>query len=140
MQYRIKKMWGDVWALEFWGVVDFDGIHAHDWKHVKTCDSRAEAFEAYQMQKWGKRLDNFTPYYFEAYEDNESILTYHETFDDALDYIEECRAAVETICEIGGTWEAFDKCDFCKEWTPRSELNDEHICEYCEQAIKAHGG
>ena len=42
-QYRLKKLFADVWALESWGVVNFDGMPDYDWKHVQTYHSDGEA-------------------------------------------------------------------------------------------------
>lgn len=135
-QYRLKRLFCDVWELERWGVVNFDGILDYDWKHVETYHGDMEAINGYELHKWGKTPSD----YFVAYEDNDNVLSYHETFDDALEYIHTTSAAVERIEEIGKSWDVFEKCDFCGEWTPTTELNKEHICDYCEQAIKSHGG
>ena len=137
-QYRLKRMFADVWAVESWGVVNFDGIPAHDWKHVKTYYGDKEAVDGYEFHKFGSV--SVGKDYFTTYEDNDQIIALHETFEDALEYIEKTSAAPNRIEEIGGSWDVFKKCNFCGEWTPTTELNDEHICTYCEQAIKSHGG
>lgn len=136
-QYRLLRLWGDTWAIEFWGVVNYDGILSKEWKPVATLAGN-EAIDGYELRKWGST--SVGKDYFATYEDDDEIVALHETFDDALEYIEETSAAVERIEEIGGSWDVFKRCDFCGEWTPTTELNDEHVCTYCEQAINSHGG
>ena len=60
-----------------------------------------------------------------------------DTLEDAIDYANE--NGCERICTIGGNFEEWEKCAFCDEWTPTSELNIENYCEYCQVAIKDHG-
>lgn len=129
-QYRLKKLWGDVWEVELWGVVNFDGIIAHDWKHVKTYHGDKEAIDGYELHKFGSV--SVGKDYFTTYEDDDKIIALHETFEDALEYIEKTSAAVERIEEIGGSWDVFKKCQFCEEWTPTNELNESGFCGHCE--------
>lgn len=137
-QYRLLRLWGDTWALESWGVVNYDGIPSKEWKTVATYYAGNEAVDGYEVHKWGSV--SVGKDYFATYEDDDEVVAMHETFEDALNYINETSAAVERIEEIGGSWGVFEKCDFCGEFTPTAELNEKHICIYCEQAIKSHGG
>lgn len=129
-QYRLKKLFADVWALELWGIVDFDGIHDYDWKAVKSYHGDGEAIEGFELHKYGEL--SVGKDYFVTYENNRNIIAYHDTFDDALEYIYETSAGVETIEEIGGSWDVFKKCEFCKDWFTEHELDDDGWCEHCK--------
>lgn len=129
-QYRLHKLFADVWAVELWGVVNFDGMPEHDWKHVKTYYGDNEAIDGYELHKFGSV--SVGKDYFTTYEDNDQIIALHETFEDALEYIEKTSAAPNRIEEIGGSWDVFKKCNFCGEWTPTTELNDNGFCDHCE--------
>lgn len=84
-QYRLKKMFADVWAVESWGVVNFDGMPDYDWKHVKTYHGDKEAIDGYELHKWGSV--SVGKDYFATYEDNDKIVALHDTFEEALEYI-----------------------------------------------------
>lgn len=129
-QYRLKKMFADVWEVELWGVVNFDGMPDYDWKHVKTYYGDNEAIDGYELHKFGSV--SVGKDYFVTYEDNERIIAYHETFEDALEYIEKTSAAVERIEEIGGSWDVFKKCEFCRDWFTEYELDENGWCDHCK--------
>lgn len=133
-QYRLKKLFADVWALESWGVVNFDGILDHDWKEVKTYHGDCEAIEGYELHKYGDL--SVGKDYFTTYEDGDKIIALHETFDDALEYIEKTSAAVDRIEEIGGSWDVFKTCYFCGEWKPVQELDEDGWCDHCKWYAK----
>ncbi len=132
--YRLKKLFADVWALESWGVVNFDGIPAHDWKVVKTCHGDGEAIEEYELHKYGEL--SVGKDYFTTYEDDDKIIALHDSFDDALEYIYQTSAAVDRIEEIGGSWDVFKKCEFCNDWFTEYELNENRLCDHCEWYTK----
>lgn len=86
-------------------------------------------------------------HYYEVamrYEDTEHGRDYRgalhafETLEEAIEFAEDHDATC--ICEIGGNWDDWEKCGFCGEWFPSTELNKDGDCTYCEQAIKSHGG
>ena len=129
-QYRMRKLFADVWVVELWGVVNYDGILDHDWKHVKTYHGDNEAINGYEAHKWGTVSVGMD--YFATYEDDGNVIALHLTFDDALDYIQETSAQVERVEEIGGTWDTFKKCKFCGEWIATNELNESGWCDHCE--------
>lgn len=60
-----------------------------------------------------------------------------ETLDAAIAYADE--NGCERICEIGGSWDEWEKCAFCNDWYPISELNIENYCDRCQIAIIDHG-
>lgn len=134
--YRLKRMFADVWALESWGVVNFDGILDYDWKHVKTYYGDKEAIDGYELHKYGEI--SVGKDYFTTYEDNDQIIAMHDTFEDALEYIEKTSAAVDRIEEIGGSWDVFKKCEFCKDWFTECELDESGWCDHCNWYVK-HG-
>ena len=43
------------------------------------------------------------------------------------------------ICEIGGSWDEYEKCWFCENWYPRNELDRDGLCDRCEMAAINHG-
>lgn len=135
-QYRLKKMFADVWALESWGVVNFDGMPDYDWKQIKTYHGDNEAIDGYELTKYGH--ESVSKDYFATYEDNRNIIALHETFDDALEYIAKTSAAVDSIEEIGGSWDVFKKCEFCNDWFTENELDDDGWCKDCNWYVK-HG-
>lgn len=67
-----------------------------------------------------------------------TTLTAHDTLESAIEFAEAHN--ITTIYEIGGNHEEFEKCSFCGEWFPLSDLNINNECFQCEQAIKSHGG
>lgn len=64
--------------------------------------------------------------------------TAHNTLEEAITFADAHEITI--ICEMGGNWDEFEKCEFCGEWFTSEELNEEKLCFYCEQAIKSHGG
>lgn len=62
----------------------------------------------------------------------------HDTLEEAIDFAE--KNGVEMICEIGGSWTEYSKCNFCGEWVDITELNEEGDCPRCEVAIRDHNG
>lgn len=62
----------------------------------------------------------------------------HDTLDDAIEYADANGIAI--IYEIGSAWDEFEKCAFCGEWFPSTDLNSAGDCARCAQAIKDHGG
>ena len=64
--------------------------------------------------------------------------TAHDTLENAIEFAETHN--ITTISEIGGNWDEWEKCWFCGEWFPVSDLNTNNECFQCEQAIKSHGG
>ena len=75
-QYRLKKLFADVWAVESWGVVNFDGMPDYDWKHVKTYHGDTEAVNGYELHKYGSV--SVGKDYFATYEDNDKIIAMHQ--------------------------------------------------------------
>lgn len=128
-QYRLKKLFADVWALESFSVVNFDGILDYDWKHVQTYHGDGEAIEGYELHKYGEL--SVGKDYFTTYEDDDKIIAMHDSFEDALEYIYKTSAAVERIEEIGGSWDVFKKCQFCGDWFTEYELDEAGWCEHC---------
>lgn len=135
-QYRMRKLFADVWIVELWGVVNYDGILDHAWKEVGTYHGDGNAIEGYELHKYGSL--SVGKDYFATYEDNDKIIAMHDTFDDALEYIYETSAAVERIEEIGGSWDVFKKCEFCNDWFTEHELDEDGWCEDCNWYVK-HG-
>lgn len=69
-------------------------------------------------------------------ETNGDVLEF-ETLEEAIDYAEE--NGCTHIDSIGGSWDEWEKCEFCGDWCPISELNIENYCDQCQIAIKDHG-
>lgn len=68
--------------------------------------------------------------------DTYATLTAHDTLDDAIEFAE--AHGCLTICEIGGSWDEFEKCAFCGDWFTATELNTENLCWCCQVAIHYH--
>lgn len=48
--------------------------------------------------------------------------------------------ACALICEIGGSWDEWEKCWSCGEWFTKYELNRYNgTCERCEITARDHG-
>lgn len=60
-----------------------------------------------------------------------------DTLEEAFNFADENNCKI--ISEIGGNWEDWEKCTFCGDWFPSTELNTRGECEQCERAIKDHG-
>lgn len=63
--------------------------------------------------------------------------TAHDTLEEAIAFAE--AHGITIIEEIGGSWDEYEKCEFCGEWYSSDEL-EKGLCWMCEQAIKSHGG
>lgn len=75
-------------------------------------------------------------HYFETYEEN--LTTAHDTLDEAIKYAEAHN--IEIICEIGGSWGEYKKCEFCGEWDLLYEIDKNNgICDYCRMALWSRG-
>ena len=61
-----------------------------------------------------------------------------DTLEEALDFASENNATI--ISEFGGNWEEWEKCTFCGDWFPSTELNSRGECWSCERVIRDHGG
>ena len=57
------------------------------------------------------------------------ITTAHETIETAIEFAE--ANGINTISEIGGSWDEFQKCEFCGEWMPSQELDKKGWCSDC---------
>lgn len=64
------------------------------------------------------------------------ILTAHETIEEAIEFAE--ANGIKTIYEVGGSFDEFEKCEFCGEWYTTEELNN-GICWRCKLAIWSRG-
>lgn len=53
----------------------------------------------------------------------------HETLEEAIEYAE--THGIDTINEIGGAWDDWQKCGFCGEWFPSQDLDEDGWCEHC---------
>lgn len=60
-----------------------------------------------------------------------------DDLDEAIKTADENGATI--ICECGGNWEEFEKCWFCGEWVPTSEINKDALCWRCELALYSRG-
>ena len=78
-------------------------------------------------------------YYCEIYKniDDDSPITEAACIETAIDIADE--NGYNRICEIGGSWDEWERCDLCDEFFPLCELNDEHECENCEMQAHYHG-
>jgi hypothetical protein len=61
-----------------------------------------------------------------------------DTLEEAIEYADSNMCNL--ICEIGGNWDNYEKCWFCDDWFPSSELLGNGVCQRCEIAIKDHEG
>lgn len=66
------------------------------------------------------------------------IATAHDTLETAIDFAD--AHGIELICEIGGSFDEWQKCAFCGEWFLAYTLNEHGDCERCAVAIRDHGG
>ena len=64
--------------------------------------------------------------------------TAFDTLEEAIEYAD--KNGCTFIAEIGGNWEEYNKCLFCEEWYPSTEINANGDCQRCVQAIKDHNG
>lgn len=64
------------------------------------------------------------------------VATAFDDLDEAIEFAE--AHGIDTICEIGGSWDEYMKCEWCGEWFPTSEL-DNGICSQCDAAIRSRG-
>lgn len=60
--------------------------------------------------------------------------TAHDTLEEAIEFAE-----ANNIETIYGEYDTWEKCWFCGEWFPITEM-EYNLCEYCKQAIASHGG
>lgn len=61
----------------------------------------------------------------------------HDTLEEAIEFAE--ANGIETICEIGGTWDEYQKCWFCGEWYTSAEIEKSGVCWRCKLAIWSRG-
>lgn len=62
--------------------------------------------------------------------------TCFDTIEEAIAFADKNRLSI--IQEIGGNWEQWEKCSFCDEWFPTSDLDAFKRCDRCKVAIKDH--
>ena len=62
--------------------------------------------------------------------------TAHNTLDEAIEFA--TANGIDTIYEIGGNWDEWEKCWFCGEWFPTTDLDQDNTCHRCRIAIKDH--
>lgn len=76
--------------------------------------------------------------YYETYTEGENPCIYaFDTFEEAVEFAD--NNGCTTIQEMGGSYDDYEKCEFCGEWYPTSEMNIENYCEQCQIAIRDHG-
>jgi hypothetical protein len=66
--------------------------------------------------------------------DTYATLTAHDTIEEAIAFAE--AHGCTTICEIGGSWDEFEKCGFCGEWLPAQDLDEGGWCRDCNWYVK----
>ena len=71
--------------------------------------------------------------YYEIYREGETLA--FDTLDEAIAFANENDCT--TICEIGGSWDEYEKCWFCQEW--RCDTNTQGLCEHCESYLISRG-
>lgn len=65
------------------------------------------------------------------------ITVAHKTIDDAIEYAD--ANGIDLICEIGGSWDEYEKCWFCGEWYPSTDLDKNGTCWRCKLALWSRG-
>lgn len=61
-----------------------------------------------------------------------------DTLEEAIEFAD--ANGCELICEMGGSWDEYKKCEFCGEWDLAYTIdNNNGICDYCEMAIYSRG-
>lgn len=60
-----------------------------------------------------------------------------EDLENAIEYAESNECGL--ICEVGGSWTEFKKCWFCGEWVDVTEMNDNDLCNHCENYLISRG-
>lgn len=79
--------------------------------------------------------------YYETYHhapgDNFATITAHTTIEDAFAFAEAHR--IRTVYQIGGSYDEFEKCEFCGEWCSHDDLKTSGICWRCDLALYSRG-
>lgn len=76
-------------------------------------------------------------YYETAHNDSGEVVE-HETLEKAIEYAE--AHGIDLICEIGGPWDEYKKCEWCGEWYDHYEIEENNgICNRCHAAIRSRG-
>ena len=70
--------------------------------------------------------------------DYKGSCTYCETIEEAIKEAE--RTEANFICETGGSWDEFEKCEFCGDWVTVTELNKNNCCHRCQLAFWSREG
>lgn len=130
MRYAIKKTW-DGYAVLRWGVVNFDGIMAHDWKEV----GREESFGKAWLFVGDDLLERDV--YFEISKADSNDLYFSTDFEDAEELAQS--VGFDIIDENGGNFETFKKCWFCGNFYPLGELDEDQTCDRCQMALWSRG-
>lgn len=61
-----------------------------------------------------------------------------ETLDEAIAFADENDCNL--ICEMGGSWDEYKKCEFCGDWGLIYEIDQNNgICERCSLALYSRG-
>lgn len=77
-------------------------------------------------------------YYETAHRDTGDfpILTAHDTLEDAIQFAE--ANGITTIYQIGGSYDEYEKCEWCDEWHHLEKLTD-GLCWRCRLAAWSRG-
>lgn len=77
-------------------------------------------------------------HYFEIsqYEDGYNFPTSYafDTLEEAIAFAEE--HGVRLVCEIGGEWCDWEKCELCNLWVPSVELDEDGKCDLCRAGLR----
>ena len=78
-------------------------------------------------------------YYETTFHDGKTypITTAHDTLEEAITYAD--LHGVKLICEIGGSWNEFEKCPICEEWYPSEQIENSGLCTRCHWNGISHG-
>ena len=84
-------------------------------------------------------MKTYPSIYYETYAtDGEKCSVFaFDTLEEAIEHAEQ--NGCKTISQIGGSYDEYEKCEFCGEWFDVDEMNIENYCERCQIAIKDHG-
>lgn len=66
------------------------------------------------------------------------VITTHDDLDAAITFAN--AREIRRIYEYGGNYEIFEKCDFCGEWFPSSEIGADGYCDTCTAYIRGREG
>ena len=133
MTYRIKQN-GFSYEVQRYGMVILDGCPDYMWKTIAKFHSEKEA-QNYLAENTHEKSKHF---YITAHSDPGDqfpTATSHETIEEAIDFANAHNT--DTICEIGGTWSDYTRCDFCKDWFSYDEI-EQDLCPACRRAIEEH--